>query len=185
MKSKTDLLFMLFSQPRQAMKLILDEPPLGFILIIFLLALANWHIAAAVSYQPGFHALAMYFTFGFFVKIVGILIALLVLVSLIHFLADLMGSTASAGGLYLLFMASLAPFILTSPAVLLSATAYTITFFFLLAWVLVIQVAAVQVLYRISSGQALFLYVLPYVLFIALVPLYLVINLVVTLVTLI
>jgi len=181
MKDRTELLFTFFSQPRQAMKYILDDPPFGFIFIVFLFALANLHIATAANSASLYQNLGVYFSFGFFFKVLVTFVLLLILVSLVHFISDLMGSTASASNLYLLFMVSLVPFIFATPAVLLSTTLYALILFILLAWVIVLQVLSIQVVYRISLGKALFIYAVPYIFLGVLFPLVIVLSLIVSL----
>lgn len=181
MNSRTQLLTLFLARPREAMRIILDNPPFGLITVIFLFSLVNIHIASGLIYSDVISSMGMYLTFGFIMKIAGFLLTFLVLVSLIHFSSEFIGTTASVSGLYALFMMSLTPFILSVPAVLVSSKFYSIIVFVLVIWTIVLQIKAVQENYRISAGKAIFVYVLPYFFLLMLLPLYLVLKLIVSL----
>ena len=173
MYSNTALLYSYLTNPREAVRYVLDHPPTLFITFIFLFAVANAHIASSLNSLLSGEALNMFLTMGFLLKLAGFLFFLLVLTSVIHFTSDLFSATGSVSSLYLTFMLSFTPMLLATPLYFLFGSNYVFFWFILLIWVVLLQIKAVQEVYRFSFFQAIMAYIVPVLLLIVVTPLFL------------
>jgi len=174
MNTKSNLLFAFFTQPRDAIRYIIDHPPHVFVFFIFLFALVNDHIAFGLNIPPYASTLSIYLTYGLMLKVVNVLIFTLLLATLVHFSSDLAGSTGSVTKLYLIMLFSFAPYIFSTPAMLLTKSygAYFLVCIILGVWSIVLQIKGVQEVYRFPAGKAFFVYILPFVFMILLLPIF-------------
>ncbi|MFC1850544.1 YIP1 family protein [candidate division CSSED10-310 bacterium] len=176
MISKTELLFNYFTKPREAIRYIIDQQSYIFISFIFIFALANHHIATSLKVAISGEALSFYLLGGFLIKLLGTLITLFIIVSLIHFSSDLVGTTGSVSGLFMTFMLSFSPLLFTTPAILLSKSFYSFAIVCLVIWTMVLQIVAIQEIYRLSSSWSFLIYISTLLFLFIVLPIFLVLT---------
>lgn len=171
MISRTNLLFEYLTQPVATLRYLIDHPPLGLILIMFLFAQFADHLAGGLG-NPLMSSVAMTYLFGgFIMKLAMVACIVIVIVSMIHFSSELFGTTGSVSSLFLLFLLSFTPFIFRAPAAFIPGNWSYVLTIVILGWIVVLQVKSVQVVYRLSAGKALLAYLAPVFFLMVIVPL--------------
>lgn len=161
MNNTSELLYTYFTNPREAIRYVLDHPPTVTIFLLFFFALFNGQIAESLYAAPFAKQVGLVVLFGFLFKVIMTILLLFIFSAFVHFFADLFGTTGSVTGLFMTFMLSLSPFIFAAPIAIVSPTFFIKISLLLILWSLILQIKGIQEVYRISVAKALIAYFLP------------------------
>jgi hypothetical protein len=159
MNTNSAILKLYLTNPTEAIRSLIDNPPHFLVIFIFLLAMLNDHVASAMNLSLSAGILTFYLTFGFLIKVATVLCLLVVVVSLVHFWTDLTGRAGSVGSLFMVFMLSFLPLVFAMPAHFLAGRYRFLLTIVLGLWIVYLQLRSIQVIYRLSTGWAILLIV--------------------------
>ncbi len=159
-----EILFNLLIHPNYALRR--EDRNLGLAIMVLIAAL--WSSIAGDYLIRGASVNATLFSFSIIISIVAMLFAIVMGVSLWHFISEGFKGKGKASELFVCICLCFLPYVFFAPmALIMKFLSINVAFFglfrmLMIIWVVVLQISSIRIVYELSGSQAVLTYFIPF-----------------------